>query len=649
MPDGNLVIRDDRKLHWFQADGSFVNRIRENDNDLGGGRLATSQSGEIITFISRLHTSGSHEYDVFILDTHGTVLSRLTSSRSSNYESSWRYCFTPDGDIVVSTGSKIRVYKRAFRTKGMPVPNIIPQPAIRSISQRSGTNILDLDFEIIDSDDTNATVGILAYAEGTRILPQAWTDGTASKIGVPIATNQVHRVSWDVKQDWADNTGTIKFEILCQDGSRNKPVDLHFLTMPLPDGNLTISRSPLKDSDFINYFNFLLATGASTVALNNNAILLANNQSSYGSDQYEFNNCGASGRNGPNWSEVNASYQGTNLEGNVSISTQGIQEWIVPSTGTYTIEAIGARGGISKGTQDSLRGRGAMIRADFNLVAGQVLKIVIGQEGIENTNGSGSDGGGAGGGGTFAWIDGQSEPLIVAGGGGGGSITNSGSSKFHAGKDASVVENGTASWQEIINFGVSGGDSSASGGAKGWLTMFSSNDFTGQSRSQYADASFGGGGVGLGQHAGGGGGGYSGGGSGHYSHNTGFGNGGRDGGGGGGSISNGLNTFRQKAYGNGHGRLSIANGSQFNFVPPSNILISEDGRLTGLGIMKFMEVLGYRFATSEEVTKAREAATPGSVNNWNATRPIQPRNLPGAVNEYGFDTSTTSGTWVVKE
>ena len=65
--------------------------------------------------------------------------------------------------------------------------------------------------------------------------------------------------------------------------------------------------------------------------------------------------------------------------------------------------------------------------------------------------------------------------------------------------------------------------------------------------------------------------------------------------------------------------------------------------------MKFMEVLGYRFATSEEVTKAREAATPGSVNNWTASRQIKPRNLPGAVNEYGFDVSTTSGTWVIKE
>ena len=94
-------------------------------------------------------------------------------------------------------------------TKGMPVHNVIPQPAIRSISQRSGTNILDLDFEIIDSDDATATVGI-SHTPRARILPQAWTDGTAC-IGVLIATNQVHRVSWDVKQDWTTSTGEIKF------------------------------------------------------------------------------------------------------------------------------------------------------------------------------------------------------------------------------------------------------------------------------------------------------------------------------------------------------------------------------------------------------------------------------------------------------
>jgi hypothetical protein len=57
----------------------------------------------------------------------------------------------------------------------------------------------------------------------------------------------------------------------------------------------------------------------------------------------------------------------------------------------------------------------------------------------------------------------------------------------------------------------------------------------------------------------------------------------------------------------------------------------------------------YRCATSAEVNKAREAATPGGVNNWTATNQVKPRNLPGKVNEYGFDVSTTSGFWVIKE
>jgi hypothetical protein len=58
---------------------------------------------------------------------------------------------------------------------------------------------------------------------------------------------------------------------------------------------------------------------------------------------------------------------------------------------------------------------------------------------------------------------------------------------------------------------------------------------------------------------------------------------------------------------------------------------------------------GYRFATLAEVAKAREAATPGGVNSWTATNQVKPRNLPGKVNEYGFDVSTTSGYWVIKE
>ena len=50
-----------------------------------------------------------------------------------------------------------------------------------------------------------------------------------------------------------------------------------------------------------------------------------------------------------------------------------------------------------------------------------------------------------------------------------------------------------------------------------------------------------------------------------------------------------------------------------------------------------MNALGYRWATIGEVSMAKEAATPGTINEFAANNQVKPRNLPGKVNEYGFD------------
>ena len=78
---------------------------------------------------------------------------------------------------------------------------------------------------------------------------------------------------------------------------------------------------------------------------------------------------------------------------------------------------------------------------------------------------------------------------------------------------------------------------------------------------------------------------------------------------------------------------------------------NSSNQVTADGRAYLMSKLGYRYATTAEVTKAKEAATPGSVNKWSASRPIQPRNLPAKVNEYGFDSNDhgSRAWWVVKE
>ena len=102
--------------------------------------------------------------------------------------------------------------------------------------------------------------------------------------------------------------------------------------------------------------------------------------------------------------------------------SSGIQQWTVPYTGEYRVEAIGAAGGYGK-TRDkksstsSYRGRGARMVGNFTLSKGEIIHILVGQEGTINNSPQYPFASG-GGGGTFV-VRGGSTPLIIAGGGGG--------------------------------------------------------------------------------------------------------------------------------------------------------------------------------------------------------------------------------------
>jgi hypothetical protein len=286
---------------------------------------------------------------------------------------------------------------------------------------------------------------------------------------------------------------------------------------------------------------------------------------------YTFTNAGAIGQTGPSQAQVNAAYNTTTLSGQVT-SSNGIQIWTVPVSGLYRIEAAGAQGGGANNF-----GRGAIIKSDILLNAGQVLKIIVGQQGGFNPNGSGS-----GGGGTFVTTN-TNSPIIIAGGGGGqynssSNLHNANASTSNNGFN-SGCGNGTGAGGTNGNGGTGCTNNGAAGGG-GLLTNGTTSSWgtgglafvnggNGGNTSWYADCigGFGGGGGTHGNTGGGGGGGgYSGGGGGFHDNNTGS-------GGGGGSYtinttmllatSNGLynssSTFNAQAVGNlnaynsGHG------------------------------------------------------------------------------------------------
>ncbi|XP_027130698.1 ALK tyrosine kinase receptor isoform X3 [Larimichthys crocea] len=159
------------------------------------------------------------------------------------------------------------------------------------------------------------------------------------------------------------------------------------------------------------------------------------------SKKWFFHTCGAVGPEGPTPTQCLNSYRNSNV--NVTVGTRGpfkgIQMWRVQETGTYRITAYGAAGGRSVLAMS--RSYGVYITGDFLLRKGELLYILVGQQGEDacpNSNGmlnkicleqSGpmvnktqvKGGGGGGGGATYVFkVDkGVYIPLLIAAGGGG--------------------------------------------------------------------------------------------------------------------------------------------------------------------------------------------------------------------------------------
>ncbi|XP_061927825.1 leukocyte tyrosine kinase receptor isoform X5 [Apis cerana] len=167
--------------------------------------------------------------------------------------------------------------------------------------------------------------------------------------------------------------------------------------------------------------------------------------------------CGNTGRIGPNSEQCNEEYNRTDIElvtpspeeDPLSFNLNGIQRWIVPRGGYYTLIGMGARGG--KGSSGMGSTLGALVRGVIELEKGDQLYFMVGQAGMdacpkilgqkldscqgpayESSLGISKvhevrrmkirDGGGGGGGATYIFTlksNGEQHPILIAGGGGG--------------------------------------------------------------------------------------------------------------------------------------------------------------------------------------------------------------------------------------
>ncbi|MDW8849359.1 gliding motility-associated C-terminal domain-containing protein [Flavobacterium sp. MMLR14_040] len=268
-----------------------------------------------------------------------------------------------------------------------------------------------------------------------------------------------------------------------------------------------------------------------------------------------FTNAGATGRFGPTQAECDTAYGA----GVVTINTQGIQEWKVPTTGKYTIQALGASGGNAT-SPGFMGGNGASMIGEVDLVKDEIIKIVVGQQG-EAT----SDNYGAGGGGGSFITTFSNTPIMVAGGGGGAGLEDSSSKEASIATTANNGLNGGNGGTALNGGNVGSGINIAGAGGGGFNTNGSDgtarpsqggfsflNGSVGGINESISAGGFGGGGGGaINCGYGGGGGGYAGGGPSGY-------NGGCGGNGGGaGSFNSGANQINIGGANSGMGKVII--------------------------------------------------------------------------------------------
>ena len=287
-------------------------------------------------------------------------------------------------------------------------------------------------------------------------------------------------------------------------------------------------------------------------AINKLRIALAPPSSLYAFSTSTFTPGGQAGSTGPSLTTARSGLSGTGTDAwknNTEFfnTSNGIQLWTVPQTGTYRIEIWGAQGGDENSAGRG--GLGARMRGDFELTESETIRIIVGQKANMSRNGAG--------GGTYVFRSAtDSLPLIVAGGGGGWG--SSGGSAHGGTTSTSGLQGVGGSYLGGTNGnGGSTATNSGWGGAgAGWLT-------NGQDGGSYGGIAYAprnnaaGGNVfacsgGFGGFGGGGGGGCNGGGGG-----GGFSGGGTSGGGGG-SYNSGTNQSNTSAQRTNDGQVTIA-------------------------------------------------------------------------------------------
>ena len=177
--------------------------------------------------------------------------------------------FSKRGDFYSVTGNRVSIAMREYsNASNFPAPPAIPQPMILSASQRAGTNLVDIDYQVKDADSATVTTALLAVRDGDTknrtgysVPACTFVENTAANIGADQPTGVTRHVVWNMPADWAIDYATFEFEILAKDSC--SLLGTHWITVPASGDQpaIQVSSAPITNPQLRDLWLWYLANG----------------------------------------------------------------------------------------------------------------------------------------------------------------------------------------------------------------------------------------------------------------------------------------------------------------------------------------------------------------------------------------------------
>jgi hypothetical protein len=298
--NGQIVIglKNEGGLSFWDSSFTFLSSLTRDD--VSGNLFGTTNLSALPdSLVVRNFNGGADRYEFDILSSSAKVFSFSSGYLGGTGFESAGIASLPNGDLVLSTSVDLRLFRRSYHDADhKQISTDLPHPYTISVSQRSGTTLVDIDYQVVDTDSATVETAMVLYTGApslsTLLLPETLEEGTVANLGVGITSNETHRVTWNAGVDWDVDVGDIRVEVLAKDERGLFPI--HWTTIPGEEApDLTVSANPITNAELYSLWVWLIAKKDSAIALVSGQVV-GGGGSYDGETLYDGSNTTAEGR-----------------------------------------------------------------------------------------------------------------------------------------------------------------------------------------------------------------------------------------------------------------------------------------------------------------------------------------------------------------